>query len=97
MVLYTATNDGFLHAFKVARNDTADSDVNTADNNELWAFIPPVVLPSIQSQYPPAHAILLDGRPVVRDVVARSVNGSYVFDRTLTSARNGDGTLSLEG
>ena len=46
LVLYTSTNDGFLHAFKV--------DVEQRQNNELWAFVPPAVLPLLPSQYPGA-------------------------------------------
>jgi type IV pilus assembly protein PilY1 len=73
LVLYTSTNDGFLHAFKVASNDlvtdTSDeSRVKIKANNELWAFIPPAVLPRVRSLYPNSHDLLLDGAPVVRDV-----------------------------
>lgn len=73
LTLYTSTNDGMLHAFKVASNDlandtSAESRVLTKANNELWAFIPPAVLPRIPSQYPNVHQRLLDGAPVVRDV-----------------------------
>lgn len=69
LMLYTATVDGQLHAFKVARNDSADpSPVDNLANNELWSFIPPAVMPRLISQYPGSQQILLDGRPVVRDI-----------------------------
>jgi type IV pilus assembly protein PilY1 len=73
LVLYTSTNDGLLHAFKVASNDPADAGskaarVEVRTNNELWAFIPPAVLPRIPSEYPNVHQLLLDGAPVVKDV-----------------------------
>ena len=70
-VLYTATNDGLLHAF--------DTDVtnNNRENGELWAFMPPAVLPKLLSTYPAAHQLLLDGAPIVRDVI---------FDRDKSSA-----------
>ncbi len=69
LMLYTATVDGLLHAFKVARNDTADPNpVDNLANNELWSFIPPAVMPRILSQYPGSQQILLDGRPFVRDI-----------------------------
>ncbi len=61
MVLFAATNDGLLHAF--------DTSVSTKKNNELWAFLPPSVMPSILSTYPAGHQLLLDGSPVVQDVV----------------------------
>jgi type IV pilus assembly protein PilY1 len=75
LVLYTATVDGQLHAFKVASNDSADPDkVDTGANNELWAFLPPAVLPGIPSQYPATPTILLDGAPVVKDVAFERTN-----------------------
>ncbi|MEO6576903.1 MAG: hypothetical protein ABIP89_23850, partial [Polyangiaceae bacterium] len=60
-VLYTATNDGLLHAF--------DTSVTSAELNEIWALIPPAVLPNIINTYPAAHALLLDGAPIIKDVV----------------------------
>ncbi len=91
LVLYTSTNDGFLHAFRVASGDPAkedddDANVRTLTNNELWAFIPPAVLTGMQTQYPGAHQILLDGEPVIKDVVA-SPDDVRVFERTSETAR----------
>ena len=60
-VLYVATTDGLLHAF--------DTTVSTESNNELWAFIPPGIMPNLQSSYPAASAIVLDGAAQVKDVV----------------------------
>lgn len=80
IVLYTSSNDGFLHAFKVGTLDpSASSDAArglTRANNELWAFIPPAILPDLPMQYPFNHQPLLDGAPVVKDVVATDVSGS---------------------
>jgi type IV pilus assembly protein PilY1 len=84
LVLYTSTNDGFLHAFKV--------EVTQPINNELWAFAPPAVLPALRSQYPGAHQLLLDGAPVVQDVPAIEVNGAYRFERSADAARAGSTT-----
>jgi type IV pilus assembly protein PilY1 len=81
LVLYTSTNDGFLHAFEVAPNDPKATPINTEENNELWAFIPPAVLPSVPAEYPSTHQLLLDGQPVVRDVVAEKNGTSYTFQR----------------
>jgi type IV pilus assembly protein PilY1 len=69
-VLYTATIDGLLHAF--------DSNVtqSTRLNGELWSFMPPGVLYGLKAAYPSANPLLLDGPPVVRDVV---------FDRSKAS------------
>ncbi len=75
VVLYAATNDGQLHAFKVAAtdpNDTFKVDQSPAQN-ELWSFFPPAVLPKLIAQYPTSHQMLLDSTPIVKDVVfARS-------------------------
>jgi type IV pilus assembly protein PilY1 len=95
-VLYTSTNDGFLHGFKVASGDpTSDPvKVDKEENNELWAFVPPAVLPLIQSEYPPAHQSLLDGVPVVEDVIAvenPAGSGNYRFERSGVDARAGKG------
>ena len=96
-VLYASTNDGFLHAFKVASGDPASGDpllVDKAENNELWAFMPPAVLPAVQSEYPPAHQTLLDGVPVIQDVVAREdppSSGTFKFERSAADAQGGLG------
>lgn len=103
MVLYTSTNDGFLHAFKVRVNaaltgagdgdgaDEGDEDlVDQLRNNELWAYLPPAVLPSLQAQYPSVYQRLLDGEPIVKDVVAQQTDTSGLrFERTLGSAGAG--------
>ncbi len=96
LVLYTSTNDGFLHAFKVAPGDPTNSNdkpINALGNNEIWAFIPPAVLPSIPSEYPGTHVSLLDGIPVIKDVIA-TADGSNGFklERTPANARSGGTT-----
>ncbi len=94
IVMYTSTNDGFLHAFKVASGDPPNDSlkVDQKENNELWAFMPPAVLPSVSAEYPGTHQNLLDGLPVVKDVVAKKVNGTYKFERSPADARSGLGT-----
>lgn len=101
IVLYTSTNDGFLHAFKVASNDPADVGNPTAlvannSNNELWSFAPPAVLPSLYALYPYNHMNLLDGVATVRDVAAVEANPvtnpPTVFERLASDTRGGGGT-----
>jgi len=95
LMLYTSTNDGMLHAFKVASNLKDDTElVDSKKNNELWAFIPPEVLPFIPRGYPYTHQLLLDGVSVVKDVVARKGSGSYpyVFERSTADATSGAST-----
>ncbi len=92
LMLYTSSNDGFLHAFKVQSNVPNDTDnVQSKKNNEIWAFIPPQVLPHIPAEYPFTHQVLLDGVPVVKDVVARKGTGTYpyVFERSTTDIAGG--------
>jgi type IV pilus assembly protein PilY1 len=61
-VVYVATNDGLLHAFW--------TDETKLENNEMWAMLLPGVMPNIYGgSYPSSHAFLLDGPPVVKDVV----------------------------
>src|SRR5262249_3315052 len=72
LMLYTATNDGQLHAFKVDKSPNDPADTFTIDkktNNEIWSFFPPAVLPRISTQYSSSHQVLLDGAPTVKDVV----------------------------
>lgn len=68
-VVYAATNDGLLHAF--ATNENANA------NNELWAMLLPAPEPLLLSTYPATDQFLLDGAPVVKDVV---------WDRTTINA-----------
>ncbi|RYZ02187.1 MAG: hypothetical protein EOO73_32735 [Myxococcales bacterium] len=99
-VLYASSNDGFLHAFKIAqvdKNDTSEAmKVNTLTSNELWAFIPPGALTGIPSLYPASHQLLLDGTPSIKDVVATADASQPVYkfklERTLDQARGGAGT-----
>ena len=91
LMLYTSTNDGFLHAFKVAPGSTTDTfKVDKLENNEIWAFMPPALLPKVPAQYPGTHQELLDGVPVVRDVVATKVGTEFVLERSQANAANPD-------
>jgi type IV pilus assembly protein PilY1 len=60
-VVYVATNDGLLHAFW--------ADEPKLENNELWALMPPAAMPNLFNSYPSSHMYLLDGSPIVKDVV----------------------------
>jgi type IV pilus assembly protein PilY1 len=94
LMLYTSSTDGFFHAFKVAANDPTDTRlVNSLENNELWAFVPPAMLPQLPTEYPDATARLLDAVPVVKDVVAMlGDDGRYRFERTAAGARHNAST-----
>lgn len=60
--LFVATTDGLLHAFKA-------DQVGSAHNIEMWSFIPPAVLPDLPANVPRGDQTILDGAPVVRDLV----------------------------
>lgn len=90
----TATNDGLLHAFKT--NVVTDSDPEA----ELFAMIPPAVLPHIGKQYGGAHALLLDAAPVVKDVAFGVPASSRPWGRNSADARGGNGnwrTIAVGG
>ena len=92
LMLYTSSNDGMLHAFKVASNLKDDTElIDAKKNNEIWAFVPPEVLPYIPSEYPYTHQLLMDGVSVVKDVVARKTSGTYPYalERTVADALSG--------
>lgn len=90
--LYTSSNDGFFHAF--------DMDVKGPENNELFGFVPPAVLPSIQTQYPGVHRQLLDGVPILRNVPSRMAKAtdSPLFERGLGDSEFASWrTVALQG
>jgi len=98
-VLYTATLDGQLHAFKVSAGSTSDTTkVDNQQNNELWSFLPPGVLPRLRSMYPGVQQNLLDGAPIVSDVVLQRTSsdaqGTSVAWRTILTAGFG---VSMSG
>ncbi len=72
-IVYAATTDGILHALKAVEDQPGA-------HHELWSFVPPAVLPRIASNYPSGNQVLLDGTPVVSDVV---------WERTTTDTDSG--------
>lgn len=108
-VLYTSTVDGFLHAFNLApypgSTDAAQRAIDERKNNELWAFLPPAVLPVLHTQYPKTHMVLLDGVPIIKDVVATKVGTGddavvSSYERSQGDAQNGGGfwrTVLVQG
>ena len=67
--LFVATTDGVLHGFKALDPTSADGGAAPGTKHELWAFVPPAVLPKLAANYPAGQQILLDGSPIVKDVV----------------------------
>ncbi|MBS2011841.1 MAG: hypothetical protein JST00_03045 [Deltaproteobacteria bacterium] len=66
--MFVSTTDGVLHAFKALAGPSFTGD-SAANEHELWAFVPPAVLPKLASNYPTGQQILLDGTPAVADIV----------------------------
>lgn len=75
-MVYAQTIDGQLHAFTLSMNDFASGPfdppavpvVDELDNNELWTFIPPAVLPSLWSNFN-VHSRQTDGQLTWNNVV----------------------------
>lgn len=69
-MLYTATMDGQLHAFKVQAGNTSPDNFFTDHkaNNERWSFFPPRVLQHLLTTFNSGGVPLLDGVPVIADV-----------------------------
>ena len=76
-VLYVASNDGVLHAF-IAETITVTAGPYAGRTftagEELWGFIPPYVLPKLQSATS-VHTWTVDGTPYVREVFYRRLPG----------------------
>jgi type IV pilus assembly protein PilY1 len=71
-IVLVGANDGMLHAFH--SGDYKSCDVNTAicqydegTGEELWAFIPPDLLPKLKKALF-EHHIFVDATPMVRDI-----------------------------
>ncbi len=87
VVLYSATTDGQLHAHKVAATDSTDTKlVDSVQNNELWSFIPPFVLPQLLGVYPNTQKSLFDGTVIVKDIPFERTLGQAKASGTVTGA-----------
>ncbi len=62
-VIFLATNDGVVHAFRV--QDTGD-DAQRAE--ELWGYVPGIILDKLHRQYPYSHDWNVDSSPITRDI-----------------------------
>jgi type IV pilus assembly protein PilY1 len=69
-VLFVGSNDGILHAFSVDHYEASTDhahDIGYAVGEEMWGFIPPILLHNLESASI-AHTFMVDGSPVVKDV-----------------------------
>ena len=72
-MVYFGTNDGIIHGLAL-ENYTPPSGAALTAGQEVWGFIPPAVIPSLDDASV-AHQFLVDGVPVVRDVFFRRSPG----------------------
>ncbi|MCL2724624.1 MAG: PilC/PilY family type IV pilus protein [Polyangiaceae bacterium] len=85
--LFVATTDGILHAFKALQ------EAPPSGKHELWSFVPPAVLSSLASNYPMGQQILLDGSPIVKDIVwERKQSDMYLGNQWHTTLVAGMGS-----
>lgn len=83
LTLYVNSNDGVLHAFAVEAVRGAGGSVIYKPGEEIWGFVPPLLVPRLKDQYD-KHQFLLDGSPVVKDVYLRRDRalGQNIFNTT---------------
>ncbi len=71
-MLYVGANDGMLHAFRAGTPLTVGGSPDPLGGNELWAFIPSMVLPNLyklaDNSYETGHQYYVDGTPTSGDV-----------------------------
>jgi type IV pilus assembly protein PilY1 len=79
-MLYVATVDGLLHAFDTTVGLPQPTPFPTTPKTQVesWAFVPPAALPGLVKNYPGANNILVDGAPVVKDVVFSRTPGQTI-------------------
>ncbi|HET6438350.1 MAG TPA: hypothetical protein VFG59_09835 [Anaeromyxobacter sp.] len=82
-VVLVGSNDGFLHAFDAGGQDasTGSQDIDCAWPNvtdgtgeEIWAFVPPDLLPRLRDTMQ-NHQYMVDGNVMVRDIWVDGANG----------------------
>jgi type IV pilus assembly protein PilY1 len=68
-IMYVGSNDGILHAFAVedATISSPSGQRSVTTGEEIWGFIPPMLLPKLKSASV-SHQWMVDGTPVVKDV-----------------------------
>lgn len=91
MVIYTSTNDGYMHA------------IDPDDGSELWAFVPERLLPLMKAQYldetSPLRVYGLDGDisvTVLNDDEIGGITGSERVILTFGMRRGGDAVFALD-
>ncbi|TMA28708.1 MAG: hypothetical protein E6J78_04635 [Deltaproteobacteria bacterium] len=97
-IILVGANDGMLHAFQAGTALADGGGYDDGTGQELWAFIPPDMLPKLQRYaLSESHNILVDGTPWVRDIwkdgsgtVNTSADGQKQYDEFHTIAIIGE-------
>lgn len=96
-IVYVGTNDGVLHAFSL--EDDPSGMLRWSAGQELWGFVPPTLMPNALNSGRTAHQFMVDGTPVVRDVVLRRAPGdsaaSDMYHSVLIVGLRGGGNAYL--
>jgi type IV pilus assembly protein PilY1 len=80
-LIVVGANDGMLHAFQAGNYQADAGTFDEGTGQEVWAFIPPDLVPKLQRYALSAnHPILLDGSPWVRDIW-KDGSGASTADR----------------
>jgi type IV pilus assembly protein PilY1 len=87
VIAYVNSNDGILHAFSVEDYPPTNSGITPTYHagltykagQELWGFVPPILLNDLKPQLA-AHQLLLDATPVVKDVFFSKSNAPSASD-----------------
>lgn len=108
-LVIVGANDGMLHAFDNGSGsescDASQNPVVTYDQgtgNEVWAFIPPDLLPRLQQLVTDAHVYMVDGDTMVRDIwYDTNGDGKKQYDEfhtvaILADGRGGTGYTALD-
>ncbi len=66
-IVVVGSNDGMLHAFDAGSYSAPGDTFTTGTGTEVWAFIPPDLLPKLKKTLY-THEYMVDGSPVVADV-----------------------------
>ncbi len=90
LTLFVGSNDGVLHAFSV--EDYTGAKGNLTAGQEIWGFVPPILLPKLQAQLG-AHQFGMDGTPELKDVQfsTNPAAGGTDYHTVLISGMRGGG------
>jgi type IV pilus assembly protein PilY1 len=105
IITYINTNDGILHAFSLEDYPpqnivpTVHPGTTLKGGQELWGFVPPILLKDLNNQLS-AHRLNLDGTPVVKDVYFSKDTAPHATDYhtvLVTNMRSGGhGYIALD-